>query len=41
MKNEKKEFQQAEVEVVRFKKNDVIITSTSDTGVGYGEDVGD
>ena len=42
MKDEKKEFQQAEVEVVRFEKNDVIVTSpTTDAGAGSGEDVGD
>ena len=28
MKNEKKEFNKAEVEVVRFEKTDVIATST-------------
>ena len=28
MKNEKKEFKKAEVEVIRFEKNDVISTST-------------
>lgn len=28
MKEEKKEFQKAEVEVIRFEKNDIITTST-------------
>lgn len=41
MKEEKKEFQKAEVEVIRFEKNDVIATSTTDAGTGYGEDSGD
>ena len=29
MKSEKKEFQKAEVEVIRFEKNDIITTSFS------------
>ncbi len=29
MKEEKKEFQKAEVEVIRFEKNDIITTSTT------------
>ena len=37
----KKEFEKAEVEVIRFEKEDVIATSgeqTSDAGVGSGTD---
>lgn len=36
---EKKEFDKAEVEVIRFEKTDVIATSTGD--VGYQEDTFD
>lgn len=41
MKEEKKEFTKAEVEVIRFEKTDVIATSTTDAGVGGGTDSGD
>ena len=33
MQNEKKEFAKAEVEVIRFEKNDVIATSTQQGSV--------
>ena len=41
MMEEKKEFTKAEVEVVRFEKNDVIATSTADAAAGEGYDSGD
>ncbi len=41
MKEEKKDFTKAEVEVIRFEKNDVIATSTTDAGVGSGTGSGD
>lgn len=37
----KKEFKQAEVEVIRFDKTDIIATSTQDAGSGEGYDTGD
>ena len=42
MKSEKKEFQKAEVEVVRFEKTDIITTSYyQETGEGSGEEMGE
>lgn len=41
MKEEKKEFQKAEVEVIKFEKTDVIATSTADAGAGEGYASGD
>ena len=42
MKSEKKEFQKAEVEVVRFEKTDIITTSYyQETGEGSGEGMGE
>lgn len=41
MKNEKKEFIKAEVEVIRFEKDDVIATSTAEAGAGDGTASGD
>ena len=38
MKEEKKEFTKAEVEVIKFEKNDVITTSGCNPDVGYQED---
>ncbi len=37
MKDEKKQFQKADIEIVRFEKNDVISTSTQEAGAGWGE----
>ena len=43
MQTEKKTFTQAEAEVIRFDKTDIITTSTytADVGAGEGEDYGD
>ena len=37
----KEKFENAEVEVIRFEKDDVIATSTADAGAGEGYDSGD
>ncbi len=41
MLKEKKEFNKAEVEVIRFEKDDIVTTSTADAGAGEGYDTGD
>lgn len=41
MKEEKKEFQKAEIEVIKFEQNDIITTSTAEAGAGEGYDSGD
>ena len=39
--NDKRKFTEAEVEIIRFEKTDVIATSTQDAGAGEGSDTGD